>query len=147
MVEGLIKPIEKEELFFPWGAIQKISFAPLPLDSVIEQTFYCLRDIQDKCSTIQTCIEADRNGRNVVNGLKEEKSPQEMIKFLKERIAEVLEEQRSGLKGAPTLQPHELKRIIFILEKQAGFLGDIPELCNKTKELIAEISITKNRGL
>jgi hypothetical protein len=146
MVEGLIKPIEKEELFFPWGAIQKISFAPLPLDSVIEQTFYCLRDIQDKCSTIQTCIEADRNGRNVVNGLKEEKSPQEMIKFLKEGIGEVLEEQRSGLKGAPTLQPHELKRIIFILEKQAGFLGDIPELCNKTKELIAEISNTKNKG-
>ena len=147
MVEGLIKSIEEEELFFPWGAIQKIAFAPLPLDSVIEQTFYRLREIQDTCSKIQTCVEADQNGRNVVNGLKEETSPQEMIKFLKEGIAEVLEQQRSGLKGAPTLQPHELKRIIFILEKQAGFLGDIPELCNKTKELIAEISNTKNKGL
>jgi hypothetical protein len=83
----------------------------------------------------------------VVNGLKEKKSPQEMIKFLKESITEVFKEQRSGLKGAFSLQPHELKRIIFILEKQAGFLGDIPELCNKTKELIVEISNTKNKKL
>ena len=136
MVEGLIKPIEKEELFFPWGAIQKITFSPLSLDSVIEQTFYCLRDIQDKCSMIQTCVEADRNGRNMVNVLKEKKSPQEMIKFLKESITEVLEEQRSGLKGVFSLQPHELKRVIFLLDRQELLLRDLPDLCKRASLLL-----------
>ena len=139
MVEGLIKPIEKEELFFPWGAIQKISFAPLPLDSVIEQTFYRFREIQDTCSKIQTCVEADQNGRNVVNGLKEETSPQEMIKFLKEGIAKVLEEQRSGLKGVSSLQPHELKRVIFLLERQEQLLRDLPDLCKRAALMLTAL--------
>lgn len=137
MVEGSIKPIEDEELFFPWGAIQKIAFAPLPLDSVIEQTFYRLKDIQDTCSKIQTCVEADQNGRNVVNGFGENKSPQELIKFLKEKIAEVLDEQRSGLKGVSSLRPHELKRVIFLLEKQELLLRDLPDLCKRAALMLA----------
>ena len=136
MAEGLIKPIEKEELFFPWGAIQKIAFAPLPLDSVIEQTFYRLREIQDTCSKIQTCVEADQNGRIVVDGFGENQSPQEMIKFFKKSIAEVLEEQRSGLKGVFSLQPHELKRVIFLLDRQELLLRDLPDLCKRASLLL-----------
>ena len=139
MVEGSIKPIENEELFFPWGSIQKIAFAMLPLDSVIEQTFYRLREIQDTCSKIQTCVEGDQNGRNVVNGFGENKSPQEMIKFLKEKIAEVLDKQGSGLKGVSSLRPNELKRVIFLLEKQELLLRDLPDLCKRAALMLTAL--------
>jgi len=143
MAESPNRLTESEELFFPWNAIQKISF-PLTINPIIEQLSSHLRDIRGKYSLISTCLETDQQGRMVVNGLGEKEPPKKAIKRLRKTIKEEISNQKKELKQAGRLQPHELRRIIFILEKQEQLLGDIPELCDKTKELLADIHKHQN---
>jgi len=62
-----------------------------------------------------------------------------MIKFLKEKIAEVLDKQGSGLKGVSSLRPNELKRVIFLLEKQELLLRDLPDLCKRAALMLTAL--------